>query len=102
MFYDTNHNSSRTVFRNLFDAFSETATKMCSYARCLPTKQQPASRIVIGQLSPLRQIWTSRLIVYSDTIIKLADVAYLLLTSKTRRLKHPDYRCAVSKTQVTW
>lgn len=55
MFYDTSHNSPMTVLTNLFDAFSETATKMLAYVRCLPAKQQPNSRMVSGELSCLRR-----------------------------------------------
>lgn len=50
MFYDTGHNSTQTVMRNLFEAFVETTTKMWAYARCLPTQKQPGTKIVIGEV----------------------------------------------------
>ncbi|KAL0939367.1 telomerase reverse transcriptase [Colletotrichum truncatum] len=84
MFYDTNHNTLRTVMSNLHKAFIETAEKMWSYWRCLPTDKQPDSRLVI------------------KTIGKLIDVAFVLLTGKTRKKKHPHYSCALEKTQVFW
>ncbi|PNH76610.1 hypothetical protein VD0001_g907 [Verticillium dahliae] len=84
MFYDTVHNSPRTVYSNLFESFTETATKMLAYAKCLGPNQRPAPRMVIR------------------TISKVIDVAWVLLTSKTRRARFPDYRCELSKHQVVW
>ncbi|KAF3355829.1 hypothetical protein VdG1_06567 [Verticillium dahliae VDG1] len=84
MFYDTVHNSPRTVYSNLFESFTETATKMLAYAKCLGPNQRPAPRMVIR------------------TISKVIDVAWVLLTSKTRRARFPDYRCELSKHQVAW
>ncbi len=49
MFFDTYHNSPRTAFRNMHGAFSETATKMWAYARCLPKTKKPSPRLVIGR-----------------------------------------------------
>ncbi|KAM0282493.1 hypothetical protein ACHAQH_003007 [Verticillium albo-atrum] len=84
MFYDTAHNSPKKVCSNLYEAFSETATKMLVYARCLGPNQQPAPQMVIR------------------TISKVIDVAWVLLTSKTRRARYPEYRCKLSKHQVSW
>ncbi|KAL2756260.1 hypothetical protein ACRALDRAFT_1070651 [Sodiomyces alcalophilus JCM 7366] len=84
MFYDTGHNSTQTVMRNVFEAFVEATTKMWAYARCLPTQKQPGTKVII------------------ETITKLVDVAYMLLKSKTRKSKYPDYDCRLSKSQVSW
>ncbi|KAG7118581.1 Telomerase reverse transcriptase like protein [Verticillium longisporum] len=84
MFYDTVHNSPRTVYSNLFESFTETATKMLAYAKCLGPNQRPAPRMVIR------------------TISKVIDVAWVLLTSKTRRARFPDYRKAVARKQSAY
>ncbi|KAM0332599.1 hypothetical protein ACHAQA_002883 [Verticillium albo-atrum] len=84
MFYDTAHNSAKRVYSNLTEAFTETATKMLAYARCLGANQQPAPQMVIR------------------TISKVIDVAWVLLTSKTRRARYPEYTCALNKHQVAW
>lgn len=52
MFFDTSHNSLSTVKLNIYTAFVETATKMWSYARCLPTKKRPSMRLVISKGIP--------------------------------------------------
>jgi hypothetical protein len=52
MYLDTSFNSTSTVHRNLHSAFSETATKMWSYARCLPVRNRPGTKLVIS-ISPL-------------------------------------------------
>lgn len=82
MFYDTRYNTQSTVLRNLYEAFTESATKAWAYLRCLPSEKQPGSRLII------------------DSISKLLDVAHLLLTSSSRKLKHPGYECKLSKMQV--
>lgn len=82
MFYDTRYNTFSTVLRNLYEAFTESATKAWAYLRYLPSEKQPGSRVII------------------DSISKLLDVAHLLLTSPSRKLKHPEYECKLSKMQV--
>ncbi|POS72887.1 telomerase reverse transcriptase [Diaporthe helianthi] len=82
MFYDTRYNILSTVLRNLYEAFTESATKAWAYLRCLPSQKLPGPRLLI------------------DSISRLLDVAYLLLTSSSRKLKHPKYECKLSKTQV--
>ncbi|KAK1527644.1 telomerase reverse transcriptase [Colletotrichum costaricense] len=84
MFYDTKHNTLKTVMSNLHKAFAETAEKMWAYWRCLPTNKRPGDGLVM------------------QTLAKVIDVAYGLLTSKSRREKYPEYDCAVEKTQVAW
>ncbi len=55
MFFDTCHNTSETTSRNMYEAFSATATKMWAYARCLPRRKKPSSGLVIGErTAPLR------------------------------------------------
>lgn len=46
MFFDTSHNSPRTVLESLRRAFAETARKMWAYLRCLPKAQQPNSSLI--------------------------------------------------------
>lgn len=46
MFFDTSHNSPRTVIESLRRAFAETARKMWAYLRCLPKTQQPKSGLI--------------------------------------------------------
>ncbi|KAH9243487.1 hypothetical protein K456DRAFT_1779401, partial [Colletotrichum gloeosporioides 23] len=84
MFYDTLHNTLETVFCNLHKAFTETAEKMLAYWRCLPAAKRPRSRML------------------TQTINRIIDVAFVLLTGKARKEKHPDYSCAMEKTHVTW
>lgn len=82
MFYDAAHNAPATVLRNLRDALVETAAKAWAYARCLA--------------SPLgTAVWV-------DTVGDLAEVAFLLLTSRARRARYPLYECKVTKAQVRW
>lgn len=86
MFFDSAHNSQRTILKNIYGAFLETAAKTWAYAKCLSARlkdNQPAGLLIA-------------------TIKELIDVAFLLLTSKTRKLRYPGYRCSVKKTQVAW
>ncbi|KAL6357993.1 hypothetical protein LRP88_08172 [Fusarium phalaenopsidis] len=82
MFYDTSHNSTRTVLTSLQGAFGETAKKMWAYLRCLGKSRQPSSELVVR------------------TIMKVIDVAFLLLTSKSRTMRYPQYKCDIRKSQV--
>lgn len=84
MFFDTGLNSAPTMLTNIHRAFIVTATKMWAYARCLPATKRPPSKVIIG------------------TIQRLADTAYQLLVSRTRRLRYPGYVCDVKKCEVTW
>ncbi|RWA12419.1 hypothetical protein EKO27_g2666 [Xylaria grammica] len=84
IFFDTKLNSVPTMLNNVYRAFRETATKMWAYTRCLPVPKQPSPGIVI------------------KTIQRLAETAYLLLVSKTRKLRYPDYVCDVKKYEVSW
>ncbi|KAI0535754.1 hypothetical protein GGR58DRAFT_426099 [Xylaria digitata] len=84
MFFDTRLNSAPTMLNNIHRAFVETATKMWAYVRCLPAAKQPSPDIVI------------------KTIQRLSDTAYVLLTSKTRKFRYPDYECGVKKCEVSW
>ncbi|OBS26806.1 hypothetical protein FPOA_00749 [Fusarium poae] len=82
MFYDTSHNSTRTVLSSLQGAFVETASKMWAYIRCLRKNQHPSSEMILR------------------TIATLIDVAYKLLTSKSRMMKYPQYTCSIRQSQV--
>ncbi|KAF4996024.1 hypothetical protein FGRMN_4772 [Fusarium graminum] len=53
MFYDTSHNSTRTVLASLQGAFIETASKMWAYLRCLGKRQQPGSEMILREYTLL-------------------------------------------------
>ena len=36
------------------------------------------------------------------TISHVVDVAFLILTGKLRKSKHPDYRCDLRKAGISW
>jgi len=84
MYLDTTYNSTATVLSNIYTSFLETATKMWTYARCLPINKQPGTKLLI------------------KTITDLIEMAYALIKSKGRGKKGADlgYKCAVTKTQV--
>ncbi|KAK6954528.1 hypothetical protein Daesc_004495 [Daldinia eschscholtzii] len=84
MYFDSVLNSAGTILNNIYGAFSETATKMWAYARCLPTQKQPSSALVI------------------KTISRLVDVSYVLLISKSRKLRSPGYTCDIKKPEISW
>ncbi|SPQ18219.1 08b9ccab-bc2e-4f15-915f-80be2863104d [Thermothielavioides terrestris] len=83
MFFDTAHNSRRTVLGNVYSAFAETAAKMWAYARCMAAGR-PGPRVLV------------------DTIKTLVDVAFVLLTSRARRERYPGYVCCLRKVEVAW
>ncbi|KAJ0167125.1 Telomerase reverse transcriptase [Colletotrichum tanaceti] len=84
MFYDTKHNAMGTVMSNLHKAFAETTGKMWAYWRCLPPGRRPADRLIM------------------QTVTKVIDAAFVLLTSQARREKYPEYACDIEKTHVAW
>ncbi|KAG5956075.1 hypothetical protein E4U58_006763 [Claviceps cyperi] len=83
MFFDTAHNSESTVLESLRYAFHETARKMVAYVRCLAKARRPRASLVI------------------ETICRVTNVAYFILSSKSRRLRYPDYTCTIRRAQVT-
>ncbi|KJZ73514.1 hypothetical protein HIM_07070 [Hirsutella minnesotensis 3608] len=83
IFFDTSHNSRASVLQSLENAFCESSRKMWAYIRCLPKSKRPSSVLVI------------------ETIVKVANVAYLVLSSKTRRVRQPLYQFAIRKGQVS-
>ncbi|KAE9381041.1 hypothetical protein N431DRAFT_322744 [Stipitochalara longipes BDJ] len=84
MYLDTTYNSTTTVLTNIYTAFLETATKMWTYARCLPPGKQPGTKLLI------------------KTITDLVEMAYVLIKSKGRGKKGLElgYKCAVTKPQI--
>ncbi|TAQ91363.1 hypothetical protein B7494_g281 [Chlorociboria aeruginascens] len=52
MFLDTSFNSLATVLSNVHSAFIESATKMWTYNRCLPSGKQPGRRLIISTSVP--------------------------------------------------
>ena len=84
MFLDTSHNSLGTVLSNIHSAFYESASKMWTYARCMPAGKQPGTRLLI------------------KTVEDLINLAFVLVKSKGKNRKNSGYSCAVSKVQVEW
>ena len=84
MFLDTAHNSLVTVLSNIHSAFHESATKMWTYARCMPTDKQPGTRLL------------------TKTVEGLIELAFVLLRSKGKNRRNVGYTCAISKVQVEW
>ena len=84
MFLDTSHNSLATVVANIHSAFTETATKMWTYVRCLPSGKRPSTNLLI------------------DTISRVIELAFVLMKSKGKNKKNAGYVCGVSKVQVEW
>jgi len=114
MYFDTTHNAHRTVLANIHSAFSETATKMWAYMRCLPRDMQPTPGLIIRK-SRSRQLASSphsRWTLFAcpanshtpptGTIHSLIDAAFQLLRGKARRARYPGYRCDVERGQVAW
>ncbi|GAB0132227.1 hypothetical protein EsDP_00000669 [Epichloe bromicola] len=83
MFFDTAHNTTSTVLKSLRHAFCETARKMVAYVRCFSKMRRPRAGLII------------------QTICKVADVAYSILSSRSRRLRYPNYVCTIRRGQVT-
>ncbi|KAK6206005.1 Telomerase reverse transcriptase [Pestalotiopsis sp. IQ-011] len=85
MYLDTGRlNAAPTMLANLRSAFAETAAKTWAYTRCLPAAARPPPRMVVA------------------TLRRLADVAYLVATSRARRARYPGYVCDVRKVEVAW
>jgi len=84
MYLDTSFNSTSTVISNIHSAFTETATKMWTYAKCLPPGKQPGTKLL------------------TKTITDLAEMAYVLIKSKGKNKKHEGYQCALKKAQVEY
>lgn len=55
MFFDTAHNTTRTVLASLHGAFAETAEKMWAYIRCMPKTKKPKPKVVTSKFPPLLQ-----------------------------------------------
>lgn len=53
MFFDTAHNSRRTVLANIYAACAETAAKMWAYARCLAPASRPGTAVLVGEFTSL-------------------------------------------------
>ncbi|KAG5970702.1 hypothetical protein E4U55_001508 [Claviceps digitariae] len=98
MFFDTAHNSKNTALESLHHAFHETARKMVAYIRCLAKARRPRPSLVIALLLNIKPPNHSS---STETIRQVSHVAYSILTSKSRRLRHPDYVCAIRSEQVT-
>jgi hypothetical protein len=105
MFFDTDHNSVETVISSLRGAFSETALKMWAYLRCMPKSTQITANLILGKFFPSRkskgsqasQVLTAAVV---DTIKKVVDIAFLILTSKWRKMRFEKYACEIRKAQV--
>jgi hypothetical protein len=84
MYLDTSYNSTTTVLTNIYTSFLETATKMWTYARCLPVGKQPGTKLLI------------------KTITDLTEMAYVLVKSKGKNKKNEGYQCGVKKAQLEY
>ncbi|KUJ22916.1 uncharacterized protein LY89DRAFT_314076 [Mollisia scopiformis] len=82
MFLDTSFNSLKTVLSNVYSAFIESATKMWTYAKCLPAGKQPGTQLIL------------------KTIRDLIELAFVLMKSKGKNKKNVGYKFALSKMQV--
>ena len=104
MFFDMSLNLRSTVLLNIYNAFTETATKMWSYARSLPAAKQPTRKLVISKcILSAEYIFCVNLTHFCiETIRDVVDLAFILLRSKSRKKKSQGFKCAVSKIQVEW
>jgi len=84
MYLDTSYNSTTTVLTNIYTSFLETATKMWTYAKCLPGGKQPGTNLLI------------------KTITDLIEMAYVLIKSKGKNKKNEGYQCGVKKAQLEY
>jgi len=84
MYLDTSYNSTTTVLTNIYTSFLETATKMWTYAKCLPGGKQPGTNLLI------------------KTITDLIEMAYVLIKSKGKNKKNEGYQCWVKKAQLEY
>ncbi len=84
MYLDTSYNSTTTVLTNIYTSFLETATKMSTYAKCLPVGKQPGTKLLI------------------KTITDLIEMAYVLIKSKGKNKKNEGYQCGVKKAQLEY
>ena len=97
MFFDTEHNSARTVLATLRAAFEETARKTWAYIKCMPKSKQPSSKIIMST-NAVPVVWKRA--DSAGTIIKLTDLALRLLTGRSRKLRNPEYQCDIRRGQV--
>ena len=84
MFLDTSFNSVARVLSTVFHNFLETAMKMFRYVKVMPKASQPDCPIL------------------KHTIEDVSRTAWLLLQSKDRKTKTPDYMCQIRKDQLFW
>ncbi len=102
MFLDTSFNSLHTVLSNIYSAFTETATKLWIYVRCLPVGKQPGTELMISKSEPpqLNREHPNHEII--EIITDLIELAFVLMKSKGRNKKNAGYKCGLSKIQVEW
>lgn len=102
MFFDTGHNSVDTVLGSLRGAFAETALKMWAYLRCLSASARLTTKLVIGAFyrTHLLLAGIDWLTIVTGTIKKVVDIAFLILTSKWRKMRFEKYACEIRKAQV--
>lgn len=84
MFLDTSFNSPHTVLSNIHTAFIESATKMYTYIRCLPTRKQPSNSLI------------------TRTLKDLINLAFVSMRHKPNGAEgaKDSYRCDVTREQV--
>ncbi|KAI9832402.1 MAG: hypothetical protein M1819_004390 [Sarea resinae] len=84
MLLDTAYNSLSTVYSNLYRAFRESAMKIYRYVKCLPQGKRPRPAF------------------FYKTIEDVLELAFVLTKSKQKSDRLQQYRCVVTKTQLTW
>jgi hypothetical protein len=100
MYLDTSYNSNTTVLTNIYTSFLETATKMWTYAKCLPIGKQPSTKLLISTSSIPSPF--SALVLSKGRITDLIEMAYVLVKSKSKNKKNEGYQCHVKKPQVEY
>ena len=84
MFLDTSLNSTTSVLCTIYHTFLETAMKMFRYAKTMASASQLRSSLI------------------NRTTEDISRTAWLLLQSKQKRAKIPDYTCQVQKNEIHW
>lgn len=77
---------------------------MMAYIRCLPKPKRPKKSVIIRKPSNpatvLLNVLSTSLTLSLGSIVKVIDVAFLLLTSNSRRMRYEHYSCDLRKAQV--
>ena len=108
MFLDTNFNSALTVLINVHQNFIETAMKIYRYARCLPAPKQPRTSFLISKSASFCYdgLFLGHALIalceHLETIEDLIELGFMLIKSKAKSQKVPNFSCGVTRAQVKW